>query len=77
LWYVVNCVPFMNFMVKVILVVIWRSFAHVFAHLVCRMEQWRIKETLSSYFYFHLCLFQVNKLIKNLRFCGLSSSLSF
>ncbi len=32
------CVPFMNFMVKFILVVIWRSFAHVLDLLVWRME---------------------------------------
>jgi hypothetical protein len=63
-------------MVKVILVVIWCSFALVLDLLVCRMEQWGTKENFVIMFLFSP-LFQVNKLIKILKFCGLSSSLSF
>jgi hypothetical protein len=59
MWYVVNCVPFMNFMGKVIFVTILYNFAHVLDLLVCRMEQWGMKENFVMMFLF-LPLFQVN-----------------
>ncbi len=63
----VNHVPFMNLMVKIVLVVISYNFAHVLDHLVCRMQQWGMKENFVMMFLLSP-LFQVNKLIINLIF---------